>query len=696
MEIKDEHIREAEELLINGNSFDEKERIPFIKNLSTIDLLAVPGSGKTTALQAKLYCLSKQLPFDDGSGILVLSHTNAAVEEIEKNLKKLCPKLFEYPNFVGTVQSFVNRFLAAPYYLNKNNKKISSIDTGVYVNILRNRVLNKFDVQNEIKQLFRTPNVNWVYDFRIDKLSNGKYQISRTYSNETIEINKPKGNTKKSNYRDWSDADKKKIEQKLINLKSELLKMGVLSYEDAYFYGELFLKKYPIIKKILQERFKYVFVDEMQDLESFQIDLIEDIFDNGKNTSIIQRIGDVNQAIYSSGKKVKISADWQPRESFYCITGSNRLTPEVSSVVDFLTLDPQKDEKGQSRFKVSGLKKLNTPIKPHIIIYTDKTKDFLEEKFREVIIQHSLQDTNEGKKYGFKIIGWNAKWNDSEADHNGKLRLEDIFEGFKKERVEKREHFNTLSNYLQCFDNKKNIIKNAQDNILNALLSVLKLENITISVKRKGKLTENYYTKREMINKIKSTPVGYNSFKQNLYIWSFSLSTKSNYSEVYACLKNFIVTEFKDWFNLTLTADTKEFLGTAFEPLTVVANENTNLHSSNTIDIEIGTVHSAKGQTHCATMYVETSFYKYETEKLKVKAKGGKRILNNPLFKREHEYNSGEYKRTKEAVKMMYVGFSRPTHLLCFACLKENVCDDIELFKDAGWEIVDITEDSQK
>ncbi len=39
---------------------------------------------------------------------------------------------------------------------------------------------------------------------------------------------------------------------------------------------------------------------------------------------------------------------------------------------------------------------------------------------------------------------------------------------------------------------------------------------------------------------------------------------------------------------------------------------------------------------------------------------------------------------------MMYVGFSRPTHLLCFACFKENVKDDIELFRNAGWEIVDL------
>ena len=34
---------------------------------------------------------------------------------------------------------------------------------------------------------------------------------------------------------------------------------------------------------------------------------------------------------------------------------------------------------------------------------------------------------------------------------------------------------------------------------------------------------------------------------------------------------------------------------------------------------------------------------------------------------------------------MMYVGFSRPTHLLCFAALEDNVKDDINKFGDAGW-----------
>lgn len=36
----------------------------------------------------------------------------------------------------------------------------------------------------------------------------------------------------------------------------------------------------------------------------------------------------------------------------------------------------------------------------------------------------------------------------------------------------------------------------------------------------------------------------------------------------------------------------------------------------------------------------------------------------------------------------MYVGFSRPTHLLCFSDLEENVKDDLENYKITNWVII--------
>ncbi len=100
LKITPEDIKEAESILLDqGETSDPDERVPFIQNLETSDLLAVPGSGKTTALLAKLICLEKKLPFADGSGILVLAHTNAAVDEIKEKLHHISPQIVRLSKF---------------------------------------------------------------------------------------------------------------------------------------------------------------------------------------------------------------------------------------------------------------------------------------------------------------------------------------------------------------------------------------------------------------------------------------------------------------------------------------------------------------------------------------------------------------------------------------------------------------------
>jgi hypothetical protein len=139
IEITDDDIVYSEKLLLpESGRFDDERRI-FIKNLETLDLQAVPGSGKTTVLLAKLLILEHHLPFDDGSGILVLSHTNVAVDKIKSKIERHCPKLFSYPNFVGTIQSFVDKFLAIPYYTQKFKRRPYRIDNEIYDEVTEKR-----------------------------------------------------------------------------------------------------------------------------------------------------------------------------------------------------------------------------------------------------------------------------------------------------------------------------------------------------------------------------------------------------------------------------------------------------------------------------------------------------------------------------------------------------------------------------
>lgn len=701
MKIKDEHIKEAENLLIDGNEFDSEERVPFIKDLNTCDLLAVPGSGKTTALLAKLYCLSKNLPFKDGSGILILSHTNTAVEEIEKNLKSYCPSLFEYPNFVGTVQSFVNTFLANQACQVKYGSYIRQNDNDLYLNEVKNFYYSlewkkEGETEPKLKNLLywkanqgrkgltsfekNSNAINFLFYLEFD-LINRKFLTGS--KNTTVIMHGGKTHPIYSEVEQW---------------KENLFKRGLLNYKDSFSLTDWYIENYPEIRQLLQKRFKYVFIDETQDLESFQIKVIEKIFNDENSNTIIQRIGDINQSIYNSGKSVKTNADWEPRNQRF-LNGSKRLTKEVSELVNCFTLDRQKDDNGDARFVVNGLRELEKPIKPHLILFNKQSIGKLEETFKELIKENKLKETIESEKHGFKIIGWSVKWDDN-GSNNDKLRLENIFSNYNKESKSKKETFDTLSKYLQYFNKDKSSLEPARKTILNALIAVLKLENKTYKIKIRGQEIERYYTKSELIKDIKNQPNNdlYENFKGLLYQWSFEIMFTSKASQTYNSIKSFIQNEFKEWFNLEINDSVKTFLEEEYNELVNIVNQTEDVSlKKEEIPIEIGTVHSVKGQTHCATMYVETSYINYESEKLNIIAKKATKtkpeiILPNPLLYEEHEYRANKDLRAKETLKMMYVGFSRPTHLLCFAMLKENLIEQVEKYKDSGWEIIDLTD----
>lgn len=256
MEI-DLHIEQAEKILLNEGTFDD-ERKNFIRSVETCDLLAVPGSGKTTALLAKLYCIAQNMPFEDGSGILVLSHTNHAIEEIEKKLENYCPKLFQYPNFIGTLQSFINKFLANQGCFEDYETYIKKNDNDLIYNIILNRVRSSRTLLNFLNSKKRDNEV------LLDVIKDIKFTAQNFYCNrfgraKTLSFTSDSGRLLKEIYDD---------------LKSS----GFISFADSYSLANKYINNHYDIKKIMQKRFKFVFIDEMQDSEDYQINIIEDIF----------------------------------------------------------------------------------------------------------------------------------------------------------------------------------------------------------------------------------------------------------------------------------------------------------------------------------------------------------------------------------------------------------------------------------
>lgn len=737
MEINPDHIKKAEAILIGGNEFND-ERIKFINCLDTLDLLAVPGSGKTTALLAKLYCIAQQLPLENNTGILVLSHTNHAIEEIEKVLKPICPQLFSYPNFVGTVQSFANKFVANQAcfdlygsYIRKNDDEISNQELiSKFYSINFKSKLNGF-IFNQIYSQFATVKIATLENHFSLETSEAKAKMAELKREKKINnkgvcnysviknISKKDENPTNNFLRKIHDnsikeVNKEKltfclrykvdfIERKFISKSGDLsfdsdsgkellsyfehaFKNGILRYSDSVGLSLYYITLHRELINILQHRFKFVFIDEMQDLDLDQVELIENIFFDEKSPTIIQRIGDKNQSIYSS-KSLGSETVWKTRSEInpekypqnFTLNNSYRLTPTTANLVDGFVL--KRDE----GYKVIGISE-NQNIKPYLLVYNDDSDaEKLKNRFVDLIKFYELDKNSKNIENGFHIISWTT----DKEEGSDKWHLRKLFPEYSKESKQKKEDFDCLRKYVFLFDHNKKTYESIRKSLLNGIIRILRIEQIYFEVDKR-----KHFRKSSLIQFLKDTDQNfYNDFKQRLFNWCYSIISLKNYEEVFTEYSNFIKNEIIGLFPDYKVSLSNNFINQGFE--FTVQNNTIEEECKNEIHIKLGSIHSAKGQTHCATLYLETDYHTSETTKLNVEiVPGTKRkpavFGNNPLFFQEQNFSHLNKARSNETLKMMYVGFSRPTHLLCFAVRRQNVENDLEKYKASGWVVEDI------
>lgn len=672
MQITDKQIQFAESLLIGNHHFDE-ERISFIKKLDSCDLLAVPGSGKTTALQAKLYCIIKSRKRMSHQGILTLSHTNAAVEEIKKSLKTSCPELFEYPNFVGTVQDFVDTFLAIPYYNKTFGHNISRIDSNIH-NELFLKIFNQlFRSKNKALYYYLNHGARQALKFNLRLSSEGIF-VPWNYEEQKPFVAMSK---MPSTWYGHETENIQLIHVKLENIKNILLSHGILNYDDCYVLAQKYISETPRIISIIGTRFPYVFVDETQDLQSHQLEIIDSLFN--REGICLQRIGDINQTIFNSGTQ-NAECSWMPR-NVITFNNSMRLTSEVASVVDSFML------KRFYGFSVNGMRILDNPIKPYLLVYDYDNRKKIKSRFKELIELHNLNDTVEGVKYGFHIIGWNGKWSDDKVHIPNQLRLCNILEEYENANKEKVHDCQNLADYISS-----SLMMTHSGQITKIIYSIacecLRLGNIYNIIVRNGEQKQLPYTVTSLQDYIKAKGDPFvAAFNQRVFnvVKQTSLHNIEGLELAYKDFLNLLFDEFK----VTTTDRLNDFLS---DPLILQDKQE----DKDEIEIKYETVHNAKGKTHCATLYVDTMYQgKYESAHvLRVLKKGSSKrqttYYPNPFYKEIGEEPSNTH--VKSAIKMAYVGLSRPTHLLCYAMHKSSYERyDAEKLQICGWEIIDLT-----
>ncbi|NFI02824.1 ATP-dependent helicase [Clostridium botulinum] len=636
IEVTEEDISYAEKILFGKTRvFDYNERIIIIKDFNdSFDINACPGSGKTTVLLAKLIILSRKMPFRNGQGICVLTHTNVAIDEIKNKLGQKSEILFKYPNYFGTIQSFIDKYLTIPFYKYMTGENIKSIDDDMYYSHLHKLVLDKYpNIKNAVSFCVEKNLGSYREGQHLDNFI--KFILSKNFkviNNEMFICNKS-----------GATLENKKYYKELL----EIMYDGVLRYNDAYIFADAYLSKFPNVSTYISKRFKYVFIDEMQDTNIVQAKILDRIFEANEGV-VVQRFGDINQRIGLSREE----SGWDLLENTKYINSTKRYGKEMIKFLKPLRILDTNEMRGNEEVKT---------LSPHILIFNDGSIKKVIDKFLEVIKKYGI-DELDGK---VKVIGKIGR--EVESPNLSIKSYTDFYTKNNKNKSINKECYNLLS----C---KK--LRDFYEDILLMIVSVLRYNNKKVSKSEFIKYMQMEKDNEFILYKAKIKNWFYNIGIDTSGVLKDIKETTSN---LLNNLEKYVYDELiiEEKFTIPIEEElAKEQVASAKQ-----------VSKDCRID-DINTVFGVKGETHLATLYLESKLIDRDGEDRRsdiikiLDYMVGKNIVPNP--------------EDEEALIAAYVAMSRAQKLTCIAISYETIQGRIKEFEEYGYEIIPCDKEIEK
>jgi hypothetical protein len=269
---------------LGGCDFTGEDQQRFLSATESCDVQAAPGNGKTTLLVAKLALLSRSWT-SRTHGVCVISHTNAAREEIEKKLAAhpLASAFLSYPHFIGTVTGFIDRFVALPY-LRGLGWPVQRIDDDVFGAIGLSRWRSK-----RALVVFAQMN-NGRNQFGLEKFVE-RLELSAEFECEAGVAPQRLRLLPRARQPGPQSASGQALEE----LKAEITNDGFYRFGDMTALAKQAVTRFPEIMNCVRARFPLVLLDEAQDTNGAQLALVNQLFAEGV---AYQRLGDQNQTLY--------------------------------------------------------------------------------------------------------------------------------------------------------------------------------------------------------------------------------------------------------------------------------------------------------------------------------------------------------------------------------------------------------------
>ncbi|MDP8238636.1 MAG: ATP-dependent helicase [Candidatus Hatepunaea meridiana] len=261
-------IEKLRQQILSQNPTEEQRDAIFSDELEFL-LRASPGSGKTWTSCRRFIWRGANWDYKVG-GLALLSFTNVAIHEFyEATIKVGCRELLSDPNYIGTFDSFVERFIITPFgHLITGSAKRPKLFTESHSAFLKG---TSFSTLVEFNNGTRIP----IPTSKLTPMIENKKVV---YGFQT-----PNG---------------KLTKVKVLSKTSPpmaLMKAGYISHEHRKFWAFYLLKKRPYLCQLLARRFPEIIVDEAQDTNEWLIQCLKVLHDAGTKVTLV---GDPDQCIY--------------------------------------------------------------------------------------------------------------------------------------------------------------------------------------------------------------------------------------------------------------------------------------------------------------------------------------------------------------------------------------------------------------
>lgn len=656
--ITNEQIKWAARLLeFNEDTFFEKgESDPSanaIKTAETMDIVACPGSGKTTQLVAKLVILLEMWDYRF-RGICVLSHTNVAKNEVKNLLRKSIrsQQLLSYPHFIGTIHSFIAEYLALPW--------IRSIGYPIKV------------ISSDVCNLYRLNLIpDWCKEILKGKTKSDFLYIKMIDTTFNFLVNNKKLDAGHKLYPYIKKAIKKSTED------------GYFCYEDLFIWANDLLSKNPFIIKGIRNRFPLLLVDEAQDNSEEQSKILSTIFMQGENSIIRQRFGDNNQAIYNdySNNNEDKETDIFPNEKVISVSRSLRFNQNIADFCDPLGIIP---------YKMIG----DGPRKKEIITQSNDCKHtifvFNENNINKVLPSYGdlLIKTFSNDELTHGIFTAVGQVHRKDKDENIPRHIGHYWPYYDPTYIRIESNPKLFIQFVEIGRTKANEIGDYFPLVEKIAEAFLFLASSSDSFK----LSNRKYKHRYILELLDKNPDFLNLY---LEIVNSIIFREEDLSKELWCgkINNSIksITEFitdnkidRKYLDQFLSFNNDKQVSVQTD-LIYDCRKNIFHYEAEgkEVNIKLGSIHSIKGETHTATLVLETFWYSHNLETLL------------PWLVGDNYGGENLSERAQTRMRVHYVAMSRPTHLLCLAMKEKSlhkkdqksINKTIEKLENRGWKI---------